>query len=79
MKLVTVPEDLWMGGESGSVANWFFEDGATVRHDDLLCEVMYEKATNEIRAPAPGLLRIRAPTESIVYKGDTLAVIEPAP
>jgi hypothetical protein len=39
---------------------------------------MVEKATNEVRATVAGILRIRAPTETVVHRGDTLAVIEPA-
>jgi pyruvate/2-oxoglutarate dehydrogenase complex dihydrolipoamide acyltransferase (E2) component len=76
MTPVVVPEGLLQGGDPGSVANWFFDEGSTVRADDLLCEIMTEKVANEIRAPVAGILRILAPTETIVKSGDTLAVIE---
>ena len=76
MTPVVVPEGLLQGGDPGSVANWFFDEGSTVRADDLLCEIMTEKVANEIRAPVGGILRILAPTETIVKSGDTLAVIE---
>lgn len=77
MMPVIVPEGLWEGSDSGSVANWFFDDGSTVGAGDLLCEVMTEKVMHEIHAPVAGVLRVRAPTETIVQKGDTLAMIEP--
>ena len=76
MTPVIVPEGLLEGADPGSVANWFFDEGSTVRADDLLCEIMTEKVANEIRAPVGGILRILAPTETIVKSGDTLAVIE---
>jgi pyruvate/2-oxoglutarate dehydrogenase complex dihydrolipoamide acyltransferase (E2) component len=74
MTPIVVPEEI----DEGSVGNWYFDDGARVRTDDLICEVMVEKVTNEIRATVAGILRIRAPTETVVHRGDTLAVIEPA-
>ncbi len=76
MTPVLIPQELWEGTDPGSVANWFFDDGATVRAGDLLCEVMTEKVTNEIRSPASGKLQIKAPTETIVNKGDIVALID---
>ena len=76
MNIVTeirVPDEI----DEGAVGNWYFDDGARVRVDDLICEVMVEKATNEVRAPVAGTLRIRALSDSVVHKGETLAVIEP--
>jgi pyruvate/2-oxoglutarate dehydrogenase complex dihydrolipoamide acyltransferase (E2) component len=75
MTQVLVPEEI----DEGAVGNWYFDDGARVRADELICEVMVEKTTNEVRSPIAGILRIRAPTDSVVHRGDTLAVIEPAP
>lgn len=74
---VIVPEGTWEGSDPGSVANWFFENGALVREGDLLCEVMTEKVTHEIHAPASGVLTIRAPTDTVVYKTGVIAVITP--
>ena len=76
MHEVVVPEELWEGDDPGSVANWFYDDGARVKAGDLLCEVMTEKITHEIRSPVNGILRIQAATDSVVKKGDLLAVIE---
>jgi len=66
MTEVIVPENLWEGSDPGSVANWFYEDGALVT----------EKITHEIHSPASGILRIRAPTETIVTKRQVLAVVD---
>ena len=74
---VIIPEGLWEGADPGSVANWFFENGARVRAGDLLCEVMTEKVTHEIRAPVSGILTIRALTDTVVYKTGVIALIQP--
>lgn len=75
MTEVLVPDEI----DEGAVGNWYFDDGARVRADDLICEVMVEKATNEVRAPVAGILRIHAPADSVVHKGEMLAVIDPVP
>lgn len=76
MTPVKVADDLWGPDGQGSVANWFFDDQALVRADDLLCEVMVDKVTLEVRSPAAGRLRILAPTETLVNAGTVLAHIE---
>ena len=68
-------DDSWSDTDEGSVSNWFFDDGATVRKGDLICEVMLAKAAVEIEAPADGRLEIVAATDTVVTKGTTLANI----
>jgi pyruvate/2-oxoglutarate dehydrogenase complex dihydrolipoamide acyltransferase (E2) component len=68
-------EDAWSDTDEGSVSNWFFDDGASVREGDLICEVMLAKTAVEIQAPAGGRLEILAATDTIVTKGTTLANI----
>lgn len=75
MVAVILSSDAWSDTDQGSVSNWFFEDGATVREGDLICELMLAKAAVEIQAPAGGRLEIVAPTDTIVTKGTTLAHI----
>ncbi|HEY8706483.1 MAG TPA: lipoyl domain-containing protein [Burkholderiaceae bacterium] len=72
---MVVPLDAWDGSTEASVSVWFFEDGQVVQPGVLLAELMVEKATVEICAPAGGRLHIRAPAESVVRKGDVLAMI----
>ncbi len=58
-------------GESvteGSVARWFRKDGDAVRANEPLFELETDKATNEVTAPASGVLRI------LVKEGQTVAV-----
>ena len=73
---VVVPEDAWEGDAEGAVSVWFFEDGETVQAGALIAELAFEKVAVEVRAPVAGTLRIRAPAEALVRRGDVLAAIE---
>jgi len=73
---VVVPSDVWEGDAEASVNVWFFEDGEMVQDGALLGELMFEKTAVEVRAPQGGTLRIKAPPETVVHKGDVIAVIE---
>jgi pyruvate/2-oxoglutarate dehydrogenase complex dihydrolipoamide acyltransferase (E2) component len=72
---VTIPEDLWDEDLEGAISVWFFEDGDGVNEGDTLCEVMVEKSTFEILAPASGTLTIAIEVEVPLNKGDTIARI----
>lgn len=74
---VTVPEGLWSGdAESGSIVGWLYQDGAEVREGEVIAELMVEKVTFEIEAPASGTLRIAVEPEVPVGIGAVLATIE---
>lgn len=74
---VIIPEDLWDEDDpSGSTVIWLVEDGAPVRCGDLIAEILVEKVTLELAAAADGRLRILVEAESVVNKGDRIAVIE---
>jgi len=75
MPEVIVPNDGWEGDAPGAVSVWFYSDGQQVAQDSLLAEVMVEKATVEIHAPAAGRLHIRISADGLVHKGDVLATI----
>ncbi|MFN7176340.1 MAG: biotin/lipoyl-containing protein [Thermaurantiacus sp.] len=74
---VSIPTDMWAEDEkTGSIVIWLYKDGAAVREGDLIAEVLVEKVTLELEAPASGTLRIRVEPEVVVHKGDVVAVIE---
>ncbi|HEX7710746.1 MAG TPA: lipoyl domain-containing protein [Sphingomonadaceae bacterium] len=76
MTNVTIPTDLWAEDIESVVSLWFFEDGDGVSEGDTLCEVMAEKATFEIAAPASGTLTVLVQPEVPVNKGDVIARID---
>ncbi|MCS6986962.1 MAG: lipoyl domain-containing protein [Sphingomonadaceae bacterium] len=74
---VIIPHDLWEEDDkTGSIVVWLYRDGSTVRQGDVIAEVLVEKVTLELVAPASGVLRIRVEPEVVVSKGDLVAVIE---
>jgi len=72
---VIVPADLWAPDLEGAVTAWLFADGDLVRQDDLIAEVMVEKSSYEITAPASGRLRIRVAAETPFKPGKVIADI----
>ena len=74
---VIIPDDLWEeDSETGSTLLWVLDDGAAVAAGDVIAEVLVEKVTFELEAPASGTLRIRVEPESVVNRGELVAVIE---
>ncbi|MFN3371244.1 MAG: biotin/lipoyl-containing protein [Sphingomonadaceae bacterium] len=74
---VAIPADLWdEDDKTGSIVLWLYADGASVKQGDIIAEVLVEKVTLELEAPASGTLRIRVEPEVVVNKGDVVAVIE---
>ncbi|MCI0638993.1 MAG: 2-oxoglutarate dehydrogenase complex dihydrolipoyllysine-residue succinyltransferase [Gemmataceae bacterium] len=67
-------------GESiteGSIARWLKKDGDFVKNDEPLFELETDKASQEIPAPAAGVLRIQTAEGKDVAIGDVVALIEP--
>jgi pyruvate/2-oxoglutarate dehydrogenase complex dihydrolipoamide acyltransferase (E2) component len=75
---IVVPDGLWDAGKNpeGIVANWFFRDGGTVEAGANVAELMVEKTTYEIAAPAKGRLHILIPKDGVVQPGAVIGRIE---
>lgn len=76
---VTIPTTLWEsdGTEEAVIAEWFVEDGASVERGAPLAEIMVDKVSMELEAPASGVLELRTPGGTPVGLGATIAVIHP--
>lgn len=72
---VVIPPDLWEGDIEGAVSAWLFADGDSVRSGDLIAEVMVEKTSYDVIAPADGMLQIRIPAETPFKRGAIIAAI----
>ena len=75
---IVVPPDLWDTDDEGVILTWVYADGATVQKGKLITELMVEKAQLELVAPASGRLRILAPPDSVVKRGQVIGRIETA-
>ena len=65
----------WSGPCPGAVSAWLFAEGDTVREGDLIAEVMVEKTSFDVTAPADGRLQIRIPAETPFKRGAIIAAI----
>lgn len=76
---VTIPPALWEsdGTEETVLTEWLAEDGATVVAGAPLAELMVDKVTVEIEAPAGGRLEVRTPAGAPVGLGTLIARIHP--
>lgn len=67
---VRIPQ-LGVTMQEGEIAEWFVEEGATVKAGDPLYLLESDKSSSDIESPTDGILRIRA-TEGASYPVGTL-------
>jgi pyruvate dehydrogenase E2 component (dihydrolipoamide acetyltransferase) len=71
--------DVGEGIAEGEVVRWLVAEGAAVKEDDPLVEILTDKANVEIPSPVTGtVVKILATPGRIVKVGEPLALIEPA-
>jgi pyruvate/2-oxoglutarate dehydrogenase complex dihydrolipoamide acyltransferase (E2) component len=71
--------DVGEGIAEGEVVRWLVAEGAQVKEDDPLVEILTDKANVEIPSPVTGtLVKILAAPGQVVKVGELLALIEPA-
>ncbi len=69
--------DIGEGIAEGEIVAWLVAEGTPVKEDDLLVEILTDKAAMEMPSPVTGILvRIVAKPGQIVKVGEVLAVIE---
>lgn len=75
MSEITVPNDLWDDDSEGVIATWLYEHGANVEEGTIIAEVMNEKISFDILAPASGTLEIGVEAEGVVKQGQVIGRI----
>jgi len=60
----------------GVLATWFVSDGDQVASGQLLGEVMVEKVSGEVLAPAAGRVRLLVSESRTVRQGEVIARID---
>jgi len=71
--------DVGEGIAEGEVVRWLVAEGAAVKEDDPLVEILTDKANVELPSPVSGiLLKILAQPGQVVKVGEPIALIEPA-
>ncbi|MGZ8450048.1 MAG: dihydrolipoamide acetyltransferase family protein, partial [Candidatus Deferrimicrobiaceae bacterium] len=70
--------DVGEGIAEGEIVRWLVAEGAQVKEDDLLVEILTDKANIELPSPVSGtLLKILAQPGQVVKVGEPIALIEP--
>ncbi|MEM1143598.1 MAG: biotin/lipoyl-containing protein [Pseudomonadota bacterium] len=73
---VCVPEGLWEEGQEGVVGTWYYQSGEKVSEGQVVAEILTEKVTHDIDAPANGTLSILVAEEQPVVMGEPIAYID---
>ncbi len=60
----------------GVLATWFVSDGDQVANGQLLGEVMVDKVSGEVVAPAAGQVRLLVAEEQTARQGDVIARVD---
>ncbi|MGA6994544.1 MAG: dihydrolipoamide acetyltransferase family protein [Candidatus Deferrimicrobiaceae bacterium] len=72
--------DIGEGVAEGEIVRWLVAEGAPIKEDDLLVEILTDKAAMEMPSPVTGILsKIVTQPGQVVPVGAVLAVIEVAP
>jgi len=62
--------------KKGVINQWYKSDGDEVKEGEEIAEVMIEKVTVIVKAPASGKLRILIPENEEISQGRVIAVVE---
>jgi len=74
---VTLPSLGEDAGEKATVSFWYAEQGEEVKEGDDLLEMLTDKATFNVPAPASGkLVELKVTDNDVVQVGDVLAIME---
>lgn len=75
MEPIIVPSGLWNDGDTAVIASWLYEAGEAVTEASTIVELMVDKTSYEIAAPASGTLQIATPEETEIRPGDIIGHI----
>ena len=73
---IIVPADLWDDGQAAVMGTWMFSDGEAVAAGSVIAEVMRDKTSYEIIAPASGTLRHGAAEDDEIELGASIGTID---
>lgn len=72
---IVIADNLWDEGEA-AISAWLYAEGDRVAAGAIVAELMVEKSSMEVIAPATGTLRILIAAEEPVTKGQIVARID---
>jgi pyruvate/2-oxoglutarate dehydrogenase complex dihydrolipoamide acyltransferase (E2) component len=60
----------------GIVGTWFAREGQAVKAGQVIAEAQVEKVSQDVEAPAAGVIHLRVAEEAPVHQGDVIATID---
>jgi len=72
---ILVQTGLWEDTDTAVIGSWLYSDGDVVQAGAVIAEIMVEKSSFELTAPASGILHIGAAEESEVAAGQVVGRI----
>jgi pyruvate/2-oxoglutarate dehydrogenase complex dihydrolipoamide acyltransferase (E2) component len=72
---VVVPTGLWSEADDAAISSWFYAEGDMVATGAVIAEIMVEKTSFELLAPASGCLHIAVAAEVPIAAGDVVGRI----
>lgn len=75
---IVIASDLWdaAANPEGIVANWFSQEGASVTKGAVIAEIMVEKTSFDVMAPADGRLHIIVGKDGVVKPGTVIGTLD---
>lgn len=73
---ILIPAGLWSEGDSAVIGSWLYADGDRVHEGNNIAEIMVEKTSHELAAPATGTLRIAVPEGEELIPGQSVGRID---
>lgn len=73
---LVVAEGLWEGDATGIISAWLYRDGETVAKGVTVAEIMVEKVSYDLVAPASGRLQVLVAEEEPFAQGAVVGRIE---
>jgi pyruvate/2-oxoglutarate dehydrogenase complex dihydrolipoamide acyltransferase (E2) component len=72
---IVVADDLWDGEQTCVLSRWLYRTGDHVEAGALIAELMVEKISFDVLAPASGALRTLVAEEQTVTRGMALGTV----
>lgn len=75
MTEILIPHGLWEPDQEAALATWLYGEGESVQEGVTVAEIMVEKTSFEIPAPASGALCISVAEDEIVTPGQVVGSV----
>jgi len=72
---IIVPSDLWTDEGPAVISSWLYDENDRVQAGSVIAEIMFEKSSFEIIAPASGVLSVLVQAEEEIVRSQCIGRI----